>query len=146
MFAISFQNGQKAIIRTFLALNMRFLPLSDARIFRQIARSWPKLYCLSCCACTSKWKIKPSLHIRLGKNVWNRAFFVALLECHKSFGTEEVIVIFGEEFSRLDQTSFGKFYWPIIFLWFFDDQNFEKFISHKWRAESKISINTKDSP
>ena len=27
-----------------------------------------------------------------------------------------LIIIFGEEFSRLDESSLGKFYWPIIFL------------------------------
>jgi len=26
-----------------------------------------------------------------------------------------LIIIFGEEFSRLDESSFGNFYWPIIF-------------------------------
>ena len=57
-----------------------------------------------------------------------------------------LIVIFGEELSRLDERDFGNFYQPKIFLWFFDGQNFEKNISHSWRAESKISINTKDSP
>ena len=38
-----------------------------------------------------------------------------------------LIVIFGEEFSRLDEIDFGIFYWPnFFFLIFFVGQNFEK--------------------
>ena len=91
MFSIYPESGQNGIIRTFFTLNMSFIPLFLGFWCTNFPPNRTELYWFSSCWHISKYKIKFSVHKMLGKNMGNRAFFIAQLKCIKSFEPEEVI-------------------------------------------------------
>ena len=91
MFSIYPESGQNGIIRTFFTLNMSFIPLFLGFWCTNFPPNRTELYWFSSCWPISKYKIKFSVHKMLGKNMGNRAFFIAKLKCIKSFEPEEVI-------------------------------------------------------
>ena len=93
MFSIYPESGQNGIIRTFFTLNMSFIPLFLGFWCTNFPPNRTELYWFSSCWHISKYKIKFSVHKMLGKNMGNRAFFIAQLKCIKSFEPEEVFRI-----------------------------------------------------